>query len=194
MKLVFGSYNAHKLAEISAMLPDVEVLGLSSFQGILEVTETGSTLVENALLKAKSYAIQTGFPCFADDTGLEISALDGEPGVYSARYSAEATSEANTQKVLTEMLHKTNRTALFKTVIAFYHPSKQTEFWVEGILTGTIAEKSAGKFGFGYDPIFIPTNIQQTLAELNPEQKNQISHRKKAINLFISQLSNCHVL
>lgn len=194
MKLVFGSYNAHKLAEVSAMLPQLSIIGLEAFTGIAEVPETGKTLVENALLKARVYAQKTGEPCFADDTGLEISVLDGEPGVFSARYAPAATAEANIQKVLAEINGADNRNAQFRTVIAFCHPNDNLEFWVEGILTGDITRQPRGNFGFGYDPVFQPTGLTQTLAELTPAQKNQLSHRKKAIYSFIKQLSKYYVL
>ena len=195
MRLVFGSYNAHKLAEVRAMLPPrVIVWGLASLDNIEEVPETGNTLVENALLKARGYAQRTGQACFADDTGLEIAALQGKPGVYSARYAAQATAEANIQKVLSEMAEITERNAQFRTVIAFCHPKDTREFWVSGALTGTITSEPRGHFGFGYDPIFQPTNLSQTLAELTPEQKNTLSHRKKAIRSFIKQLSKYYVL
>ena len=150
---------------------------------IPEVPETEDTLEGNAELKARAFFKITSLPCFADDTGLEVEALNGAPGVFSARYAGEeCIAENNMQKLLIELKNSANRKAQFRTVIAWFDGSKVLFF--AGILKGTIATEKRGTHGFGYDPLFIPEGYTQTLAELGPEEKNKISHRALGVGEF----------
>lgn len=182
--LVFASFNLHKTKEYQDLIGDLaKIIPLSEFSGALSVPETGTTFFENAQLKSENAYKLTGFPSFSDDSGLVIEALEGRPGIHSARYSPEGTSEANIQKVLQEMRNITNRKAYFIAVIA-YTDESGTHFF-EGRAEGTIALEQKGNMGFGYDPIFIPDGFNNTFAELGEEIKNTISHRKRAFEQFL---------
>ena len=182
-KLVFATNNAHKLSEVSAILGDkIDLLSLKNIDCNDDIPETADTLEGNALLKARYIYEKYGVDCFADDTGLEVEALNGAPGVYSARYAGGDghDSEANMQKLLTNLDGVNNRKAQFKTVVALILDGK--EYLFEGIVLGRIIEDKRGGAGFGYDPIFTPDGYEQTFAELGDEVKNQISHRSRAVN------------
>lgn len=187
--LFFGTGNAHKLDEISLLLgADWTLKSFRDLPAPLEVEETESTLEGNARLKAEAFHAATGLPCFADDTGLEVEALGGAPGVYSSRYAGEeGNAEANMSKLLDALQGVADRRARFRTVIA-YHDGRQLRYF-EGILNGSIALARSGKGGFGYDPVFVPDGSTRSLAEYSPEEKNQISHRGIAVHLFIRFLS-----
>lgn len=192
-KLVFATNNKHKLGEVAPLIQSqFQLLSLSDINCFEEIEEPHDTLKDNAFEKARFVFNRYHFDCFADDTGLEIDALDGRPGVYSARYAGEnCTFEDNVKKVLIEMQGKKIRTARFKTVIALILDGKEYHF--EGKVEGEIIEKPSGGIeGFGYDPIFRPQGYSQTFAEMPLEEKNKISHRglatKKLIN-FLNKLS-----
>jgi XTP/dITP diphosphohydrolase len=190
MKIVFASNNQNKILEIQSMLPNsIEILSLESIGCFEEIPETSDTIEGNAILKA-NYVLQNyGFDCFADDTGLEVEALNGEPGVYSARYAGEQkNADENMNKLLTELSDKTNRNAQFKTVIALNLKEKQYLF--TGIASGEIIKKKIGTEGFGYDPIFKPTGYEETFAQLSLKVKNEISHRGKATKALLEFLQN----
>jgi XTP/dITP diphosphohydrolase len=191
-ELVFATNNQHKLEEVSAMLgQDIKLLSLKDINCLEDIPETADTLEGNALLKAWYVKENYGYDCFADDTGLEVEALNNAPGVYSARYAGEAhDSEANMQKLLTEMQGKENRMARFRTVIALILDGKKHLF--EGTIYGHIIEERRGIAGFGYDPLFVPFGYKKTFAELGNNIKNTISHRAKAVQqltAFLSTLS-----
>lgn len=194
MRLLFASQNKHKLEEIKVLLPAwVELLSLEDMNYAGEIPETSPTLQGNALQKAEFIYNKFKIPCFADDTGLEIEALDGRPGVYSARYSGENRSaEDNIQKVLSEMHGKENRAAVFKTVIALVGVESKPLFF-EGLIKGTITEYQRGENGFGYDPIFIPEGYPITFAQMNIEGKNKLSHRSNAVKKFAEYLQELDV-
>ncbi len=179
MKLVLATNNRHKIEEIKAYLTTVEILPRENF----DLKEEGETLRENALQKARLVAVKAGMWALADDTGLFVDALDGRPGILSARYAGEqATAQDNIKKLLKELegLSFEKRGAHFETVVALVHPDGR-EITVSGKLNGTIAEKSSGREGFGYDPVFWISSFRCTLAEIPLEQKNRISHRGKAL-------------
>ena len=181
MRIVFATNNQHKLSEIRQILGSrVEVLSLKDIGCDVDIPETGSTLEENALQKAQYVYDHYHIDCFADDTGLEVDALDGAPGVYSARYAGGEghDSEANMTKLLGELGENNNRRARFRTVITLIQQGEVHEF--EGIVNGQIIRERRGGEGFGYDPIFQPDGYDQTFAELGIEIKNQISHRARA--------------
>lgn len=185
MKIVFATNNQHKLGEIRQILGNrVEVLSLKDIGCDVDIPETGTTLEENALQKAQYIYDNYHIDVFADDTGLEVDALNGAPGVYSARYasmensSASHDSEANMVRLLKELGDNNNRRARFRTVIALIQQGKVHEF--EGIVNGNIISERRGGEGFGYDPIFQPEGYDQTFAEMGAETKNQISHRARA--------------
>ena len=203
MKIVFATNNEHKLSEIRAILgPSFEVVSLADIGCHEDIPETGTTLEENALMKAEYIYNKYHLSCFADDTGLEVEALNGAPGVYSARYAAMATtvpagspagishdSEANMTRLLRELANNNNRKARFRTVIALIEkkdvcPCGCTSIKVvhqfEGIVNGEITQEKSGAEGFGYDPIFRPDGYDKTFAELGLDIKNQISHRARA--------------
>ncbi|RGN51372.1 MULTISPECIES: non-canonical purine NTP diphosphatase [unclassified Bacteroides] len=182
MKLVFATNNQHKLEEVSAILGNsIELLSLKDINCDTDIPETADTLEGNALLKAQYIYNNFGINCFADDTGLEIEALNNEPGVYSARYAGENKNpEANMLKVLDNLREKENRKARFRTVIALILNGK--EYLFEGIINGKITNSKQGSAGFGYDPIFMPEGYNETFAELGNNIKNKISHRALAIN------------
>ena len=190
MKIVFASNNKNKIQEIQSMLPDtIQIVSLESIGCFEEIPETSDTIEGNAILKANYITQKYGFDCFADDTGLEVEALNGEPGVYSARYAGEQRNAYdNMNKLLEELLDKPNRNAQFKTVIALNLKEKQYLF--EGIASGEITLEKKGTGGFGYDPIFKPTNYDETFAELSLAVKNEISHRGKATKALLDFLQN----
>lgn len=188
MKLVFASNNKNKVGEIKALLPvEFEIFSLSDIDCTEEINETENTLEGNAKLKADYITKKYGYDCFADDTGLEVEALNGAPGVYSARYAGEnVTYKDNVQKMLQEMQSKTNRKAQFRTVIALNIDNKQYLF--EGICEGDILENEQGEEGFGYDPIFKPKGFNQTFSEMSLAEKGKISHRGLAIKKLVNFL------
>ena len=187
MQIVLATHNRGKMKEMSSILAhlSVKLLTLDDFPQIGEIPETGETLKENAFIKAETVHQKTGLPALADDTGLEVDALDGAPGVHSSRYDGEtATFEDNCRKMLQEMdgIPSEERTARFHTVIAFVSDSGNE--WTEGMVEGRILEIKRGDGGFGYDPLFYYPPLKKTFAELNSEQKNNISHRGKALRNF----------
>ena len=180
MKLVFATNNKHKLQEVRDIVGDrVEVLSLADIGCYDDSPETADTLQGNALIKARHIYEKYGFDCFADDTGLEVEALDGAPGVYSARYAGEeCDSEANMRKLLENLTGKTNRNAQFRTVIALIINGEEMLF--NGIVKGAIATEKKGDSGFGYDPIFVPEGHSASFAQMSSEMKNSMSHRFRA--------------
>lgn len=189
MKLVFATNNKHKLSEIRSILRNkVEILSLNDINCDVDIPETADTLEGNALIKAKYIYDHYKMSCFADDTGLEVDALDGEPGVFSARYGGGEghDSEANMTKLLSKLGQNNNRHAQFRTVIALIECDDKGENQIihqfEGIVKGTITHERKGGAGFGYDPIFIPDGYQETFAELGDDIKNKISHRARAVS------------
>jgi XTP/dITP diphosphohydrolase len=190
MKLVFATNNLHKLKEVQEMLSNtIEVLSLKDIGCFEDVEETEATLEGNARLKADHITKNYGYHCFADDTGLEVDALNGKPGVYSARYGGEhGNSEKNMQKLLKELQGKATRKAQFRTAVVLNLDHKQYLF--EGICEGEILAKKTGTGGFGYDPIFKPTESSVSFAEMNSEEKNKISHRGIAIQKLVDFLLN----
>ena len=189
MKLVFATNNLHKLKEVQEMLSNtIELLSLKDIGCFEDIEETESTLEGNAKLKADYITEKYGFDCFADDTGLEVEALDGDPGVYSARFAVEhGNAEKNMEKLLIELQNKSSRKAKFRTIIALNLRNKQYLF--EGICEGEILNEKSGVKGFGYDPIFKPKNASCSFAEMNSEEKNIISHRGIAIQKLVNFLS-----
>ena len=190
MKLVFATNNLHKLKEVQEMLSNsIEVLSLKDIGCFEDIEETEITLEGNAKLKADYITKKYGFDCFADDTGLEVEALDGKPGVYSARYAGEhGNAEKNMEKLLVELKNKLSRKAKFRTIIALNLSNKQYLF--EGICNGEILNEKTGVKGFGYDPIFKPSNASCSFAEMNSEEKNIISHRGIAIQELVQFLNS----
>ena len=190
MKLVFATNNLHKLREVQEMLSNsIEVLSLKDIGCFEDIEETESTLEGNAKLKADYITEKYGFDCFADDTGLEVEALNGDPGVYSARYAGEhGNAEKNMEKLLNELQNKSSRKAKFRTIIALNLRNKQYLF--EGICDGEILNEKSGVKGFGYDPIFKPKNASSSFAEMNSEEKNIISHRGIAIQELVQFLNS----
>ncbi len=190
MTLVFATHNQHKVKEIQALVPPhITVLSLEDIGCFEDIPETANTLDGNAKLKADHVTKNYMLPCFADDTGLLVTALDGAPGVYSARYAGEANdANANMDKLLQNLTNKSDRSARFKTSIAL-NLNGETHFF-EGIVEGDIIQQKKGDQGFGYDPIFKPKGFDQTFAELPLEIKNNISHRGKAFTKLIAYLTN----
>jgi XTP/dITP diphosphohydrolase len=188
MKICFATNNQNKLKEIAEILGDqFELVALESIGCQEELEETQDTLEGNSLQKAEYVHSKYNIAVFADDTGLEVNALNGAPGVYSARYAGpERDSHMNMQKLLTELDGKTDRSARFRTVITYIENGKSFQF--EGIVEGNITETMEGAGGFGYDPIFMPHGYSQTFGELSSEIKNQISHRKRAFDKLINFL------
>ena len=185
-KLLFATHNRHKLEEVKAALGDkLELLSLDDINFHEEIPETGRTLDANALEKARFVHHKTGLDCFADDTGLEVAALNGEPGVYSARYAGpKATSEDNIRLLLTNLSDKANRKASFRTVFALVWEGR--EFLFEGDVKGEIINEKKGNSGFGYDPVFQPEGYAETFAEMKLTEKNKISHRSRALEKMLS--------
>jgi XTP/dITP diphosphohydrolase len=189
MKLVFASNNQNKIKEIQLLLPDtIQILGLEDIGCFEDIPETDDTIEGNAILKADYVTKKYGYNCFADDTGLEVDALNGEPGVYSARYAGEQKdANDNMDKLLSNLKDKSNRSAQFKTVIALNLDGKQTLF--TGIIKGKIIEEKVGTNGFGYDPIFVAEHYTKTFAELTIEEKSGISHRGLAVKQLVDFLA-----
>jgi XTP/dITP diphosphohydrolase len=185
-KIVFATNNTHKLEEVAAMLGDAyEVLSLRAIGCDEEIPETAETFAGNAILKARYVKEHYGYDCFADDSGLEVDALNGAPGVYSARYSGGG-SEENMAKLLQNMSEENERSAQFRTIIALLIGEDTHLF--EGIVRGHITRERKGEGGFGYDPIFVPVGYDLTFAELGNEVKNRISHRAKAVEQLVVAL------
>ena len=185
MKLVFASNNKNKIQEIQALVPSViQIVSLEDIGCTEDIPETADTIEGNAILKANYVTEKYGYNCFADDTGLEVDALNGAPGVYSARYAGEQKdANDNMDKLLSELEDKSNRKANFKTVIALNLNGKQNLF--TGIINGKIIEEKIGTNGFGYDPIFVADGYEKTFAELTMEEKSTISHRGIAVKELI---------
>jgi len=181
MKLVFATNNQHKLEEVRKILPSVfQVISLQELGCQEDIPETGVTLEDNSRIKAQYVWDHYHVDCFADDTGLEIEALNGQPGVYTARWAGEAHNDmANREKALRELDGINNRNARFRTVVTLIRNGKVQQ--IDGVVNGVIATKEKGGNGFGYDPIFIPEGYQQTFAELPSKIKNTISHRARAM-------------
>ncbi|MDZ7772370.1 MAG: RdgB/HAM1 family non-canonical purine NTP pyrophosphatase [Balneolaceae bacterium] len=189
--IVLASRNEHKIAELRELLKPlgIRLRPASDFEGLGEVEEDRPTLEGNALKKARYVHGETGLPALADDTGLEVDALDGRPGVYSARYAGQdARDEDNVTKLLEELagVAQDDRGAQFRTVVAFVHPSSTHTF--EGVCRGAILEERRGEKGFGYDPVFRPEGYRETFAELEAGEKNRISHRGRALQAFLDWL------
>lgn len=189
--LVFATHNPNKVKEIKAFAPDtLDIKSLEDYQWTTPIPETGNTLEANAWIKANTVFDTLGLDCFADDSGLEIDALDGQPGVYSARFAGEPVDASkNMDKVLKLMEKHSARKAQFRTVIALHWKGERYTF--EGFVRGSIGREKQGNGGFGYDPIFIPEGYDQTFAQLSPEIKNTIGHRGKALakmNAFLHEV------
>ena len=189
MKLIFASHNEHKTTEIRQLLPpEIQLLSLNDLNYHDEIEESAATLEGNALLKATHVFTLFKLPCFADDSGLEVEALDNRPGVYSARYAGEPKNDdRNIAKLLDDLKESTNRSARFRTVITLILPTTSLSF--EGIIEGGITHEKKGSNGFGYDPVFQPIESSITFAQMSMEQKNTISHRALALEKMISFLS-----
>ncbi|RMH35185.1 MAG: XTP/dITP diphosphatase [Acidobacteria bacterium] len=193
MELLIGTRNKGKILEISEKLSGlpIRVRNLSEFSGLEEPVENGKSFTENACLKARSYALQTGLWALADDSGLEVESLNGRPGVFSARYAGEkASDEENIRKLLHELKGIENRKARFVCVMALCDEKGNLKFLAEGVCSGMIANEPKGKNGFGYDPVFIPDGFENTFGELSAEIKQKISHRAEALKKIISFLSD----
>ncbi len=190
MKLVFATNNKHKLTEVQKIMPDtIKLLSLNDIECFEDIEETGITLEENAEIKADFIHKKHGYNCFADDTGLEVEALNGAPGVYSARYAGkDCDSEKNMNKLLSELNDKENRKAQFRTSICLILNDKK--YFFDGVCEGEILENKSGIKGFGYDPIFKPKGYEKSFAEMSSEEKNNISHRGLAIQKLINFLKN----
>jgi XTP/dITP diphosphohydrolase len=188
LKLVFASSNKNKIKEIRELTPpSINLLGLSDINCHADIPETGATIEENAILKAEYVVRNFDLNCFADDSGLEVEALNGAPGVYSARYAGKPKDDLkNIQKLLEQLRGKENRNARFKTVIALILDGKQHCF--EGIIKGQITREMMGNNGFGYDPVFIPEGYSQTFAQMDGHTKNSISHRGIALHKLLQFL------
>jgi len=188
MKLVFATNNVNKIKEIKNLLGDsIQLLSLADINCEEEIPETSDTIAGNALQKAQYVYDKYGYNCFADDTGLEIEALNGEPGIYSARYAGEQRdADDNMDKVLANLSVKTDRAAHFKTVMALIVNGTSTLF--EGICDGEITTTKSGSAGFGYDPIFKPAGYDITFSEMSLEEKNKVSHRAKAVKKLVAYL------
>lgn len=188
MKLVFATNNAHKLDEVRQILgPGFEVVSLAEIGCHDDIPETAETFEGNALQKAHWLKEHYGLDCFADDTGLEVTALGGAPGVHSARYAGDHDSEANIDKLLRELEKKSDRSAQFRTVVALLIDGKELLF--EGTVKGEILTERRGKGGFGYDPVFMPEGTGKSFSEMGPE-KNNISHRARAVGKLADYLKS----
>jgi len=189
MQLVFATNNLNKLKEVQALIPNnIKLLSLKDIGCFEDIPETQNTIEGNAKQKAEYIKAHYNYDCFADDTGLEVNALNGDPGVYSARYAGEQrNAEDNTNKLLTELQEKPDRSAQFKTVIAL-HLSGQLHTFT-GICKGEITTEKHGEKGFGYDPVFKPNNQNNTFAQMDLALKNSIGHRGKAVKQLVDFLS-----
>ncbi len=189
MKLVFATNNANKVKEVQSLLPDhITILSLKDINCEEDIPETQPTIEGNAIQKAQYVKEHYGYDCFADDTGLEVHALNGEPGVFSARYAGpQRNADDNMNKLLSELQNKEDRSAHFKTVVALIINDQQYTF--EGICNGTIIEEKRGEKGFGYDPIFMADGFTETFAQISLEEKNRVGHRGKAVQKLIDFLN-----
>ena len=184
-KLILATHNEHKAEEFKQILPQFRLQTLADLNDVQEITETASDLEGNSLLKADTIFRQYGHIVISDDSGLEVQALNGAPGVYSARYAGEQKDDQkNTEKLLHELKGITNRNAQFRTVITLMSSNDTLQF--EGIVEGAIVHEPKGDKGFGYDPVFIPNGYQKTFAELSSSEKNKISHRANAIEKLVA--------
>ncbi|MDR3060637.1 MAG: non-canonical purine NTP diphosphatase [Dysgonamonadaceae bacterium] len=192
-KIVFATNNLHKLQEVREILgKSWDIVSLLDIGCLEDIPETANTLEGNALMKARYIKEHYGYDCFADDTGLEIAALDNAPGVYSARYAGESKdSKANMRKVLNKLEGKLDRSARFRTVIALL--LKNREILFDGIINGTIIESPRGSTGFGYDPVFVPKGYSETFAEIGNSIKNTISHRALAVEKLKNYLNETNI-
>jgi XTP/dITP diphosphohydrolase len=190
MELVFATNNQHKIEEIRAVIPPPFAIITLQQAGIaIEIPEPHETLEANAAEKARTIYKLTGRSCFSEDTGLEVRALNGAPGVRSARYAGEGKDpQKNTQKLLDELRGRTDRSARFRTVICLIMNGK--EYFFEGICAGHITPEPRGTKGFGYDPVFVPDGADRTFAEMNVQEKSRFSHRKKALDKLVAFLNN----
>jgi len=188
MKIIFATNNAHKLSEVQAVLGDSFELVTPRMCGVEEdIPETAATLEGNASQKSHYLYEKTGLDCFADDTGLEVEALGGEPGVHSARYATDGHNfAANNRLLLKNLAGKENRRARFRTVISLIEGGEEHLF--EGIVEGRIIDHESGSEGFGYDPLFIPDGFDRTFAEMTAEEKNAVSHRGRAVRKLVAYL------
>ena len=191
MKVVIATHNADKLEEIREGINNLgwEVVSLEEFPKIGEIEENGKTLEENALIKAREVFEKTGFPTISDDTGLEVEALDGAPGVYSARYAgSNKNAEDNMNLLLKNLANHSNRKAQFRTVITYKTNQQLMQF--EGLIQGEIISEKKGEFGFGYDPIFVPNGASKTFSQMTMSEKNKYSHRSRAFEKLRSFLES----
>ncbi len=190
MKLIFATNNQHKVEEIRSVIGKEPFIITLKEAGIdIDIPEPYATLEENASGKSRTIYEMTGIDCFSEDTGLEVNALDGAPGVKSARYAGENRSfDANIEKLLSNLAGKADRVARFRTVISLLIGGRETLF--EGICEGRITDQKRGNLGFGYDPVFIPAGSAKTFAEMEITEKNQYSHRKKATEKLVAFLTN----
>ena len=185
-KLIFATHNANKVKEVrNQLMGTYEILGLNDIGFHEEIIEDKKTIVENSIAKVRFVKERTGYDCFADDTGLEVNALNGKPGVFSKRFAGQnASSDDNINKLLHMLKGKQDRSAQFKTVISLFNNGEIQTF--EGICKGNIGFKRSGNFGFGYDPIFIPENKNISFGQMSLEEKNKIAHRARAVNKPVS--------
>ena len=188
MNIVFATNNLNKLKEVQVLMPDyIKLLSLKDINCFEDVPEKQETIIGNAIQKAEYIKTEYGYDCFADDTGLEVDALNGDPGVYSARFAGpQRNAEDNTAKLLKELKYKNNRSAQFKTIIALHLNGQLYTF--TGICKGEITKTPKGNGGFGYDPVFKAKSYNQTFAEITLEEKNKIGHRGKAVAKLIDFL------
>jgi len=186
MNIVFATNNSNKIKEVQALLPShIKLVSLEEIGCVEDIPETQDTIEGNAIQKADYIKTHYGLDCFADDTGLEVMALDGAPGVYSARYAGpQRNADDNMNLLLTELASKDNRSARFKTVIAMHFQGEFITF--EGICEGEITKSKTGTEGFGYDPIFQPKSFEKTFAEISLDEKNRIGHRGKAVSKLVT--------
>ena len=193
MKLVFATNNQNKLKEVKQLLPaSIELLSLKDIDCEDDITESGKTIRENAKIKSRYIYEKFGMNCFADDTGLEVDAIGGRPGVYSARFAGPSSrSEDNINKLLIELKGIENRKANFRTVISLMIDGKDETF--EGIVNGVITNEERGSNGFGYDSVFMPDGFDKTFAEMTAQEKNEISHRGIAVNKLTSFIRELNV-
>lgn len=192
-RFVLATFNAHKAVELQALLalPGLTLVSLAEFPGAVSPEESGATLLENARIKVRAAVAHTGLPAIADDTGLEVDALDGAPGVHAARYAGPSATYADNVAKLLAALAATapaQRTARFRTVCVAMWPEGR-EVSAEGVLEGTILDHARGTYGFGYDPVFVPAGEGRTLAEMSEPQKNAISHRGRAARALAERLA-----
>jgi XTP/dITP diphosphohydrolase len=188
MKIIFATHNQNKVNEVLALLPvGIEMVSLKDLRYIEEIEETGATIEENSMIKARKIYDTYKLPTFAEDTGLEVDALNNAPGVYSARYAGEqANSEENIDLLLKNLTGIKNRNARFKTVATFITDNETRVF--EGVVYGIITEKRTGSGGFGYDPVFVPAGFKKSFAEFTSQEKGKVSHRGIAVKKFLNFL------